>query len=814
VGKHSLWIAATVLSWLPGTVPAGDLSLMYDQPATAWTEALPIGNGRLGAMVFGGIERERLQLNEATLWSGAPRDWNNPKARERLPAVREAIFAGDYVQATELAKGMQGPYNQSYQPLGDLHIEFSHPRGAVISHYRRTLDLEDAIARTEFQVNGVTHRREVFSSEPDQLIVVHLSADQKGKLNFTASARSLLRHETFTRDEDTVVVRGRAPGHVEPSYLRSRDPIRYEADPASQGMTFELQIKARTIGGEVTGNGAEIVITNADSATLLIAAATSFQGAHRHPAREGMDPSALAAFVLEFADRSSIDELRSRHVRDYQALFHRVALDLGDSGDGAATTPRRLKRFAEGAEDPALVTLLFQYGRYLLISSSRPGGLPANLQGIWNDSMRPPWSSNWTLNINAEMNYWPAETTNLAEMHQPFFDFIDVLARNGRDTARVNYGARGWVAHHNADIWGQTAPVGNYGEGDPMWANWPMSGPWLSQHLWEHFAFSRDEKFLRDRAWPVMKGAAEFCLDWLIDDGAGHLVTAPSGSPELRFKTADGRLASMSMASTMDMSLIRDLFTNLLEGAQVLGVDDSFTQEVRAARDKLFPLRVGARGQLQEWFEDFEEEDVHHRHVSHLFGLFPGREITPSTPGFFAAARRSLEIRGDESTGWSLGWKMNLWARLKDGNRAYAIARTLLRLVEDNETTNYTSGGGVYANLFDAHPPFQIDGNFAFTSGVAEMLLQSHQGVVELLPALPDAWPKGSVRGLRARGNFEIDVAWEEGSLAALTVRSKSGGPLRLRYADREFELKTKRGQVVELSGKKMMAASKPGASN
>jgi alpha-L-fucosidase 2 len=569
-------------------------------------------------------------------------------------------------------------------------------------------------------------------------------------------------------------------------------------------MRFEAHLAATAAGGRLWADDAGLHVRGADEVVFRLTAATSFAGYDTSPVRDGRDAGAIAAGQLRDAQRKSFAELLSAHVSDHRRLFDRVSLELlpatpPETPAQALPTDERIDTL--GAKDLQLVALFFQYGRYLLIASSRAGSQPANLQGIWNDQTRPPWSSNYTININAQMNYWPAESTNLAELHEPFIDFIERVAVNGHRTARVNYNAHGWVAHHNSDIWAQSAPVGAYGKGDPVWANWHGGSAWLSQHMWEHYAFGGDVKYLRERAYPVMKAACEFYLDFLVANEKGYLVTSPSASPELRFKLPGGGTAALSAGATMDRALAWDLFTNTIEASTVLGVDASFRDRVRRTRARLIPYQVGRRGQLQEWAQDFEEQEPQHRHFSHLFGVHPGREITPDAlPAIFAAARRSMELRGDEATGWSMAWKINFWARMRDGDHAYRLLTNLLRPAWST-ATSYTRGGGVYSNLFDAHPPFQIDGNFGATAGIAEMLLQSHAGELHLLPALPSAWSAGRVRGLRARGAVTVDIVWRGGALEEATLTARQASTVRVRIGSVVSQHTLRAGEPTSIKG-------------
>jgi len=789
-----------------GGQPGQDLraqppALRYDRPATAFEEALPLGNGRTGAMAFGGPASDRFLLNDSTLWTGGPMDPAvNPDAINWLPKVREALFKGDYRAADALTRKIQGKFSQSYAPLGDLYVETPGLDAAQVTGYRRELDLATAVARTAFTDGTARVRREAFVSFPDKLLIVRLSTSAPGGSALSLRFTSQLRHEVTVTANGDLLLSGRAPVHAEPNYRRDiKDPFVYDEGPNPKGTRFAARARILSTDGRVGRRQDVMTIEGATTALLAVAIDTSFAGFDKAPG-EGPDPVRSTLARLDAAAGRTFESLLEAHAADVGALFRRVDLDLGRSPQDGKPTDVRLREYASGVADPGLEALYFQFGRYLLISGSRPGSPALNLQGIWNPHMRPPWSSNYTVNINTEMNYWPAETTNLAECHQPLLRFIGDLAKTGAVTARHFYGAGGWCVHHNSDIWALSNPVGDFGQGDPRWANWPMAGVWMSQHLWERYAFGGDAAWLRATGYPLMKGAAEFAMDWLVEGPDGFLVTAPSTSPENAFITPDGYTGVVSVMTTADLALIRGLFLNVIQASETLGVDAGFRTAVKAKLDRLPPYKVGSRGQLQEWYHDWDDQDPAHRHVSHLIGLFPDDQINPiDTPALAAAVKRSLELRGDGGTGWAKAWKIGLWARLLDGDHAYRMLRTHLQYVPASSETQM-KGGGTYPNLFDAHPPFQIDGNFGGTAGITEMLLQSQRGEIHLLPALPAAWGTGSVRGLRARGGYTVDIRWRDGKLESAAITADRAGTVRVRYGGLTAERSMKARQSVDVT--------------
>ncbi|MGE4586482.1 MAG: glycoside hydrolase N-terminal domain-containing protein [Mangrovibacterium sp.] len=771
--------------------------IWFREPAEFFEEAIPLGNGRLGAMVYGGKEQEHIMLNEATLWSGKPVDpYMNPNACKHLPAVREALFAEDYVRADQLIKKLQGSFSESYQPLGDLYLRFEGQ--GPVSGYRRELGLGSALSTVAYTAGNSHIVRESFISFPDQVMAIRLSARDGGKLSFSLAAGSALPHKLqFT--ENGLRVNGHAPIHVVPSYWESQDPVVFEE---GQGMRFCLQAVLSGTDGQLQQTDSLLRVEGASYAVILVSAATSYNGFDRNPASEEVDESALASAYLEQAMQHSYEELKQRHLDDFRVFYDRVSLDLGGAEADSLPTPERLKRFSAGEKDNDLAALYFQFGRYLLISSSRPGGQPAHLQGIWNAYVRPIWSSNYTTNINVEMNYWPAEVCNLPEMHEPLIAFTGRLARTGSVTASTFYGCGGWCCHHNTDIWAMTNPVGDFGGGGANWANWNMAGVWIATHLWEHFDFTRDTVYLRDTAWPLMKGAAQFCLDYLVTGKDGYLLTAPSTSPENKYVTDTGYCGGTLYGATADYAMMRELFVALIEAGRILKTEADFCRRLQQTMDRFPPYRTGRKGNLQEWYHDWEDAEPTHRHVSHLFGLYPGHAISVAeTPELARAAEQSLRLRTNSGTGWSIAWKIALWARLQNQEMAYDCLKRLLNYVDIRRETgmNFT-GGGAYANLFDAHPPFQIDGNFGGTAGIAEMLLQSGKGELFLLPALPDEWNTGSISGLRARGGYSVDIAWVDGALKRAVIVPDADGKFCVRIQDTVMECSGKKGEPLVLN--------------
>ena len=756
---------SAVLSASPAK-PDGDLILWYDKPATKWEQALPVGNGHLGAMVFGGVDKERIQFNEHTVWTGKPRSYARKGAVKFLPEIRSLLFAGKQKDAENLAmkEFMGEPLRQcAYQPCGDLLLET--PGQAKPENHRRWLDLDSGLAITEWSADGATHRRETFASHPANLLVTRISADKPGKTAATIKLGCVHKDHTITLEKPaTLVLKGKV-----------------QAD----GVAFEARAVVSHQGGSLAETADSIQITGADSIEIRLTAATNVESWKSLAA----DPAKRVAEILARSANKNHAALLKDHLADHRALFRRVSIDLGRTPEADATTDKRIAAFKNG-KDPQLATLLFQYGRYLLIGSSREGGQPANLQGIWNDLKNPPWDSKYTCNINTQMNYWPAEITNLSECHQALFAALEELRASGSITAREHYGARGWALHHNFDLWRGTAPINHANHGI-----WISGAPWLSLHLWEHYLFTGDKAFLK-KSWPTLRDCALFFTDYLIEDPETKaLISGPSNSPEQ---------GGLVMGPSMDHQIIRDLFKATSQAAKILGTEKQFAAKLDEMRPRIAPNKIGKHGQLQEWMQDKDNPKNTHRHVSHLWAVYPGTDITWQQPELFQAARQSLIFRGDAATGWSMGWKTNLWARFLDGDHAYLILDNLLRPQGDKKET--MGGGGMYPNLFDAHPPFQIDGNFGATAGIAEMLLQSHipagDGfLIHLLPALPSTWPTGKVTGLRARGGLTVDLAWKNGKLTKARLTPSRTGPIQVRLGEKVMELRGEAGKTLEFDG-------------
>lgn len=764
--------------------------LWYTSPAEKWVEALPLGNGRIGAMVFGGIREEKLQLNEDTLWSGYPRQYKMPNAPEAIKQAQQLVRENKLSEAQKLIeKEVTCHFSQAYMPLGNMNIRFMELFGEI-SNYRRELDIETGVHKVEFDCAGVHYVREMFISHPDQAMVLKMTASRPGCISFDMDIDSPLRmlEESCIETDGGVVTMTRAicPSNADPHYIGTGDPITYEILPEKKGVRFCSLAQTTFVGGDGGKGDCRACVREADEAEIRFFVRTSYNGYDKQPETEGKNPEADVDIDRKAALTLSYDELKQRHVDDFAAIMNRCDFHLETEKTDLPTIDR-LRAFRENPEDPALYELLFQYGRYLTVSASRPGTQATNLQGIWNDSMLPPWSSNYTININTEMNYWPSEPANLSEMTGPLFDLIEGIHQTGKQTAKDFYGARGSVAHHNTDLWRHSTPVGLQREGSMVWAYWPMSLGWMSRHLVDHFLYTNDTDFLREKAMPVLRDAALFYCDALQDDGRGYLSISPATSPENNF-LFNGEKVSGAANATMQDAIIKEVFANYLKGLEILGMEDDLADMIREKNAQIRPYTIGSKGQLLEWTEEYEEPEPHHRHLSHLYPFHPGTQITEKTPELRDAVRKTLELRGDDGTGWSLGWKINMWARMNDGDHALELIKMQLRLVGDSDII-YVKGGGTYPNMFDAHPPFQIDGNYGATAGICEMMLRSRaeddQYTVDLLPALPASWADGEITGLKTMGGLTVDIRFEGGKLAEAKIKAEQAPfrPVAVRYA-------------------------------
>ncbi|KAL5707163.1 alpha-L-fucosidase [Ranunculus cassubicifolius] len=799
------WVMVTeptdIDCWSPnddnGAQSQPPLKIVFTEPAKHWTDAAPIGNGRLGAMVWGGVASETLQLNDDTLWTGVPGDYTNPDAPKALSQVRELVDKGQYPEATEAAFKLSGIISAVYQPLGDIRLEFddSHA-GYDVKSYQRELDLDTATVNVKYSVGDVVFTREHFASKPDQAIVTKISTSKSGSLSFTVFLDSKLHHHSLVHDNNQIIMEGGCPG------MRAKPKEDFNGNPKGIQFTAILGVQiSNGVGVLQVMDDKKLKVEGADWAILLLVASSSFDGPFTNPVDSKKDPTKESLTALNSINKMLYSDLYGHHLVDYQKLFKRVSLQLSKSSkavkdqndSGTVSTAARVKSFKTD-EDPSFVELLFQYGRYLLISSSRPGTQPSNLQGIWNKDVEPAWDCAPHFNINLQMNYWPSLCSNLRECQEPLFDYISDLSINGSKTAQVNYECGGWVAHQVSDIWAKTSPD----RGDPVWAFWPMGGAWLCTHLWEHFMYTMDKGFLESKAYPMLEGCASFLVDWLIEGHGGYLETNPSTSPEHRFIAPDGKPASVSYSTTMDMAIIREIFSALVAAAEILGKnDDLLVQKVQKAQPRLYPTKIARDGSILEWAEDFEDPEVTHRHVSHLFGVFPGHTITiEKSPDLCKAAANTLHKRGEEGPGWSTTWKASIWARLRSSEHSYRMIKHLIDLVDPDHEADFE--GGLYSNLFTAHPPFQIDANFGFTAAVAEMLVQSTMKDLYLLPALPrDKWASGCVKGLKARGGVTVSICWREGQLHQFGVWCKDENSLKnIHYNGRIVSARVNPGYV------------------